>query len=226
MSKKVAIIEDEADIRELLRLHLERSGYEISLYPSGDDFLSKKKGNSFDLVILDIMLPGMDGLDVLKYLRSDEKTKEIPVIMLTAKGTEVDIVVGLELGADDYITKPFSTRELLARIKVIFRRLERSESDKIIRFGDVEIYPEKVQVKVHGNDIELTATEFNILKTLVQKKGRVFTRTQILDLLGEDRQFVLDRTVDVHILNIRKKLSTYGKNIQTIRGIGYKITEE
>jgi two-component system phosphate regulon response regulator PhoB len=134
--------------------------------------------------------------------------------------------VGLELGADDYITKPFSTRELLARIKVIFRRIERSESDKIIRFGEVEIFPEKVQVKISGSDVELTATEFNILKALVQKKGRVFTRAQILDILGEDRQFVLDRTVDVHILNIRKKLGQYGKNIQTIRGIGYKITDE
>ncbi len=224
--KRIAIVEDETDLRELLRLHVERDGYEALEFSSGDEFLRFLDAGVVDLVLLDIMLPGTDGLKICQTVRQDERLKDIPIIMVTAKGTEVDVVVGLELGADDYITKPFSPREVMARIKSLFRRLDRHESGNVLRLGDLEIFPDKVLVKVSGEEVELTTTEFKILEALMRKKGRVFTRSQILDLLGDDRQFVLDRTVDVHILNIRRKLGEYGKIIQTIRGIGYKIVED
>ncbi len=171
-------------------------------------------------------MPGTDGLKICQKIRQDERLKDIPIIMVTAKGTEVDVVVGLELGADDYITKPFSPREVMARIKSLFRRIERHDTDNVLRLGELEIFPDKVLVRVHAEEVELTTTEFKILEALMRKKGRIFTRSQILDLLGDDRQFVLDRTVDVHILNIRRKLGEYGRIIQTIRGIGYKIVED
>ncbi|MFP4458038.1 MAG: response regulator [Candidatus Zixiibacteriota bacterium] len=224
--KRIAVVEDESDLRELLKLHLERDGYESKLFATGDEFLADLDNLIFDMALLDIMLPGTDGLKICQTLRQNERFKEVPIIILTAKGTEVDIVVGLELGADDYITKPFSPRELMARIKAIFRRMEHKQSEKVIRLGDIEVFPEKIIVKLKGEQIDLTTTEFKILEALVRRKGRVLTRSQILDLLGDDRQFVLDRTVDVHILNIRRKLGSYGKIIQTIRGIGYKIIED
>lgn len=225
-AKKIAVVEDEADIRDLLKLHLENNDFEVSLFANGEKFFDEIEKRTYDLIILDIMLPGTDGLEIAKLLRSNDRTKNIPIIILTARGTEVDIVVGLELGADDYMTKPFAPRELIARIKAVFRRLERVQSDKIIRIGELEIFPDKIQVELGGKEVDLTATEFKILEALVKRRGRVLTRSQILDLLGQDRQFVLDRTVDVHILNIRKKLKDYGQIIQTIRGIGYKIVED
>lgn len=224
--KRIAIVEDEKDLLELLDLHIKRDGYETLLFDNGDDFISALDSNIFDMAILDIMLPGTDGLKICQHLKQSERFKDTPIIMLTAKGTEVDIVVGLELGADDYITKPFSPRELMARIKAVFRRTEQKTNYKVIRHGDIEIFPEKILVQVKGEPIDLTTTEFRIIEALVKRKGRVLTRSQILDVLGDDRQFVLDRTIDVHILNLRRKMGSYGKIIQTIRGIGYKVSED
>jgi len=224
--KRIAIVEDEEDLRELLRLHIEREGYEARLYATGDEFLNSVQMTSFDMLILDLMLPGTDGLDVCRILRADDSTKDIPIIMLTAKSSEADIVVGLELGADDYITKPFSIRELMARIKALFRRTEFSDDQKHLRIAGVELFRDKFLVLVDKEPIELTATEFKILECLMRRAGCVLSRNQILESLGDDRLFVTDRTVDVHILAIRRKLGNYGNIIQTIRGIGYRIVDQ
>jgi len=224
--KRIAIVEDEEDLRELLRLHIEREGYEARLYATGDEFLNSVQMTSFDMLILDLMLPGTDGLDVCRILRADDSTKDIPIIMLTAKSSEADIVVGLELGADDYITKPFSIRELMARIKALFRRTEVSDDQKHLRIAGVELFRDKFLVLVDKEPIELTATEFKILECLMRRAGCVLSRNQILESLGDDRLFVTDRTVDVHIFTIRRKLGNYGNIIQTIRGIGYRIVDQ
>lgn len=224
--KRIAIVEDEEDLRELLRLHIEREGYEARLYATGDEFLNSVQMTSFDMLILDLMLPGTDGLDVCRILRADDSTKDIPIIMLTAKSSEADIVVGLELGADDYITKPFSIRELMARIKALFRRTEFSDDQKHLRIAGVELFRDKFLVLVDKEPIELTATEFKILECLMRRAGCVLSRNQILESLGDDRLFVTDRTVDVHIFTIRRKLGNYGNIIQTIRGIGYRIVDQ
>ena len=224
--KRIAVVEDEEDLRNLLKLHLEKEGYEPLLFGNGDAFLDFVEKNTLDMVVLDLMMPGTPGLEVCKLLRSSEKTRDVPIIILTAKSTEADIVVGLELGADDYMTKPFSMRELMARIKAMFRRLSSEDSEKILRNGPVEIYQERFKVAINGESVDFTATEFNILKYLMSRKDRVLTRNQILEALGGDRRFVIDRTVDVHILNIRKKLGEYGRMIQTIRGVGYRLVEE
>ena len=224
--KRIAIVEDEEDLRELLRLHIEREGYEARLYATGDEFLNSVQMTSFDMLILDLMLPGTDGLDVCRILRADDSTKDIPIIMLTAKSSEADIVVGLELGADDYITKPFSIRELMARIKALFRRTEVSDDQKHLRIAGVELFRDKFLVLVDKEPIELTATEFKILECLMRRAGCVLSRNQILESLGDDRLFVTDRTVDVHIFTIRRKLGNYGNIIQTIRGIGYRIIDQ
>jgi DNA-binding response OmpR family regulator len=225
-ANRIAIVEDEDDLRNLLKLHLEREGYEVLLFSNGDNFLDFAGKNRVGLVILDLMMPGTNGLDVCRILRADEQNKDVPIIILTAKSTEADIVVGLELGADDYITKPFSMRELQARVKAIFRRVTKTESENTLMNGAVTAYVDRFQVYVESEQVQLTATEFSILVFLLRRKGRVLTRNQILDSLGGDRQYVIDRTVDVHILNIRKKLGDAGKMIETIRGIGYRIEEE
>jgi len=225
-TKRIAVVEDEEDLRNLLKLHLERDGFEVLLFSNGDAFLDFADKNRLGLVILDLMMPGTGGLDVCRILRTDEKNSHVPIIILTAKSTEADIVVGLELGADDYITKPFSMRELQARIKSMFRRISKSESENILSNGEVTVHVDRFQVLVDGEPVQLTATEFSILAFLMRRKGRVLTRNQILDSLGGDRQYVIDRTVDVHILNIRKKLGDAGKMIETIRGIGYRMEEE
>ena len=224
--KRIAIVEDEEDMRELLRLHIEREGYDARLYATGDEFLDSVQTTSFDMVLLDLMLPGTDGLDVCRILRADDSTKDIPIIMLTAKSSEADIVVGLELGADDYMTKPFSPRELMARIKALFRRTEISDDQKHLRIAGVELFSDRFLVLVDKEPIELTATEFKILECLMRRAGCVLSRNQILESLGDDRLFVTDRTVDVHIFTIRRKLGNYGNIIQTIRGIGYRIVDQ
>ncbi len=224
--KRIAIVEDEADMRELISLHLSREGYDIRPYQSGDDFLNALQSSVFDMIILDLMLPGTDGLQVCRIVRENIRTSNIPIIMLTAKSSEADIVVGLELGADDYITKPFSPRELVSRVKALFRRTAISDKQKVLRVAGIELFPEQILVLVEKEPIELTSTEFKILEHLMRREGRVLTRAQLLAELGEDRQFVTDRTIDVHILNIRKKLGTYGELIQTIRGIGYVLRQK
>ncbi|MCK5832237.1 response regulator transcription factor [bacterium] len=221
--KKIAVVEDENDVRKLLNLHLTREGWQVEAFSSGVDFLDIVSKDKFDLLLLDLMIPGLDGLEICKILRSNSDTKALPIIMVTAKGSEADIVLGLELGADDYVSKPFSIRELIARVKSVLRRINPGEETKTFRSGSIELSPDKFELKVDGVPVNLTATEFKILEILVKNKGRVLTRARILDYLGEDRQFVIDRTIDVHILNLRRKLQAAGDVIETIRSIGYRL---
>lgn len=225
-SKLIAVVDDEPDIVELVSLNLEKAGYKVREFYDAESFFKFLKFDVPDLVLLDIMLPDADGLEVCKYLKKEEKYSSIYVIMLTAKSDEMDKVIGLELGADDYITKPFAPRELVARIKAVLRRETKLQKSQIIRIGDIlEIDLYKYEIKVQGNRVELTSSEFKILKLLSERKGWVFSREQILDYLGAHDKGVLDRTVDVHIKNLREKLGPAGKFIKNIRGIGYKLEE-
>ncbi|MGD8538116.1 MAG: response regulator [Candidatus Aminicenantes bacterium] len=226
MGKLIAIIDDEPDIQELVSLHLSRAGFETQTFGDAKDFFRFLDSNKPDLVILDLMLPDADGLDVCKHLRKSDAYSQIPIIMLTAKGEETDRILGLELGADDYVTKPFSPRELVARVKAVLRReikLEVGEMQNIA--GIISIDPGKHEVKLKGEVIDLTTTEFRILQLLASKKGWVFSRDQILDYLWGQEKAVLDRTIDVHIKHLREKLGEAGYLIKNVRSVGYKLEE-
>lgn len=224
MSKLVAIIEDEPDIRKLIVHHLEKANFNVKEFQNGNDFFKFIDDNIPDLIILDIMLPDADGFEICKYLKNKSQFSTIPIIILTAKSEEVDKVLGLELGADDYITKPFSPRELIARVKAVLRRfVPFEETEKIIIDDILEIDLKKRQVKVEDKIVELTKTEFEILRVLSSKRGWVFTRNQILDSIWGEDIVVLDRTIDVHIKNLRDKIGKAGKFIKNVRGIGYKF---
>jgi two-component system alkaline phosphatase synthesis response regulator PhoP len=224
---KILVVDDEEDILELVRYNLAREGYRVVCSASGEQALSRARSEPFDLILLDLMLPGMDGLEVAKYLKSDSKTKHIPIIMLTAKGEEADIVTGLELGADDYVTKPFSPRILIARVKAVIRRKVQEEVDdsSIVQIYGLEIDPGKRKVLAKGSHVELTFTEFQVLYLLARRPGWVFTRFKIVDLIRGDDYPVTDRSVDVQIVGLRKKLGPYGKYIETVRGVGYRFRE-
>ena len=221
--KTIFIVDDEPDICELVSLHLQKNGFNSKSFLTASHFLKTIKNEIPDLIILDLMLPDIDGLEVCKLIRENKKTSFIPIIMLTAKGEETDRILGLELGADDYITKPFSPRELVARVKAVLRRKEQKQIDEIIDVGDIVIYPQRFEVFVSEKKVDLTSTEFRLLLILARRKGWVFTREQILEELWGGEKFVLDRTVDVHIKNLREKLGPAGRLIKSIRGIGYKI---
>ncbi len=225
MSKeKLLLVDDEEDILTLLQYNLKKEGYRVISAKTGEDALHFVKEEEPDLVVLDLMLPEMDGLEVCRILKSDERTSDIPIIMLTAKGEEADIVVGLEMGADDYVTKPFSPRILLARIKALLRRKTKKLSPKeIIKVENLIIDTGKYLVTVEGSPISLTSTEFNLLRFLAQHRGKVFTRNQLLDNVWKDEAFVTDRTVDVHIRSLRKKLADAADLIETVRGVGYRL---
>ncbi len=226
MNELIFVVDDEPDILELVSLHLKKSGFKVAEFQDGKAFLSAIEHRVPDLVILDLMLPDADGLEVCKYLRKREEFSYLPIIMLTAKVEETDKVLGLELGADDYVTKPFSPRELIARVKAVLRRRERKGNGAQVKIGGIlTLDMQKYQVGVEGRRVELTSTEFRILKLLSSKKGWVFTRDQILDYLWGDEKVVLDRTIDVHIKNIREKLGKAGKFIKNIRGVGYKLED-
>lgn len=228
MKKLIAIVDDEKDILNLITHHLKREGYQVKPFQSGKDFLLYINSVPPDLVLLDIMLPGLDGLEICRILKSKPSTESIPIIMITAKSTETDIVVGLELGADDYIVKPFRTRELVARVKSILRRYAMKDSgDGTLRVGPLSINPASYEVSIDSQKIDLTTTEFRILETLGETEGKVFTRDQLLKrkTLWGDERVVFDRTIDVHIKNLREKLGSAGKMIKTVRGIGYKLEE-
>jgi two-component system phosphate regulon response regulator PhoB/two-component system alkaline phosphatase synthesis response regulator PhoP len=226
MAKLIAIIDDEPDIRELVSLHLERAGFEAETFERSDDFLRSLDLKIPDLIILDLMLPDADGLDVCKMLRKSDSYSHIPIIMLTAKGEETDRILGLELGSDDYVTKPFSPRELVARVKAVLRREVKPEDEAIQNIaGIITIDPGKHEVKLKGDTIDLTSTEFRILQLLTSKKGWVFSRDQILDYLWGQEKAVLDRTIDVHIKHLREKLGEAAYLIKNIRGVGYKLEE-
>ena len=222
----IAIVDDEEDIVELVSHHLKREGYKVKEFYNGRDFLSFIESVVPDLAVLDIMLPGIDGLEICRILKSKTSTSSVPIIMLTAKATEADVVVGLELGADDYMVKPFSPRELVARVKTILRRVSTKDDDKrVLKLGPLSIDTEKFEASLDGKKIELTTTEFKILEVLAEGRGRVYTRDQLLKkkrLWGDDK-LVFDRTIDVHIKNLREKLGKAGNMIKTIRGIGYKL---
>jgi two-component system phosphate regulon response regulator PhoB/two-component system alkaline phosphatase synthesis response regulator PhoP len=224
---KIAVVDDEPDILELVSIHLKKNNYDVVTFENANDFLNFINSNNIDLVILDLMLPDLDGFEVCKHLKSSEKHSSIPVIMLTARSDEMEKVLGLELGADDYVTKPFSSRELIARVKVILKRNSKSEekSDSIIIGDSLKIDLKKYEVRIDGKEISLTSSEFKILELISSKKGWVYSREQILNYLGVIEKGVLDRTVDVHIKNLREKLGEHGKYIKNIRGVGYKIDE-
>jgi len=229
MSEKlITIVDDEEDIVELVSHHLKREGFKVKEFHNGRDFLSFLESVVPDLAVLDIMLPGIDGLEICRMLKSKTSTSSVPIIMLTAKASEADVVVGLELGADDYIVKPFSPRELVARVKTVLRRTTAIEDQgNVIRIGPLVVNTEKYEVSVDGNKLNLTTTEFKILEVLAEGKGRVFTRDQLLKkkrLWGDDK-LVYDRTIDVHIKNLREKLGVAGNMIKTVRSIGYKLEE-
>lgn len=222
----IAIVDDEQDIVELISYNLKRENYKTMEFFEGEKFLRFVEKKHFDLVILDLMLPGVDGLEICRRMKSNEILSDIPIIMITAKDSEADRVVGLEIGADDYIVKPFSVRELIARVKAVLRRVERKTVEKnVLEVEDLLIDRDKYLVKIKGKIIDLTPTEFRILYILFSKPGRVFGRETLLEKLWGMDKIVLDRTIDVHVVKLRKKLGEYGKYIKSIRGIGYKVEE-
>ena len=224
VGKKVYIVDDEPDISELVAVNLEKSGFSALQFEKGETFFQKLVEEIPDLIILDIMLPDSDGFEICKQLKSNEQYSHIPIIMLSAKGAELEKVLGLEIGADDYVTKPFSPRELVARVKAILRRENQETKTKQIKIGNnVVINLLTYEVFLDNKRIELTSSEYRILCYLAEKKGWVFSREQILDHLGVQEKGVLDRTVDVHIKNLREKLKSSGRYIRNIRGVGYKI---
>lgn len=225
---RILVIEDEPDITELLQYNLEREGFTVLSTRDGDRGLSEAISQTPDLILLDLMLPGIDGIEVCRALKKRADTSHIPVIMLTAKGEESDKVLGLGIGADDYITKPFSPRELTARIRAVLRRSQKQETEPAnhrIEFDGIVIDAERHEVKVREEPIYFTAAEFRILKALATRPGRVFTRDQLLEKLTGGETYVLDRNIDVHVGTIRKKLGIEGHRITTIRGVGYKFVE-
>lgn len=226
MNRLIAVVDDEPDILELVSLHLKKAGYGIRIFSGAKSFFRFLDDNTPDLVILDLMLPDMDGMEICRRLKTQPPTAAIPIIMLTARGEESDRVLGLEMGADDYVSKPFSPRELVARVKAVLRRKGPSEEGGRIEAGGIlEINRERHEVLVKGSRVDLTATEFRILTILAENKERVFTRDQVLNLLWGEDKAVLDRTIDVHIKNARAKLGPAGKLIVNVRGIGYKLRE-
>lgn len=224
--KTVAIIDDEPDIVELVSVHLRKSGFRVKAYGDGDSLFKSLATSIPDIIILDLMLPDSDGFEICQYLKKSDKYSNIPIIMLTARTHETDKILGLELGADDYITKPFSPRELAARVKVVLRRENKMTKTNLIRVGDLEIDLQRYIVQVNGEKIDLTSTEFKILRLLSERVGWVYSREKILDHLGTYEKGVLDRTVDVHIKNLREKLKESGRFIKNIRGVGYKLADD
>jgi phosphate regulon transcriptional regulator PhoB len=229
MKETILIVEDEKDITKMLEYNLQKEGYKTFSASDGEDALDEARRHHPGLILLDLMLPGMDGLEVCKELKSDTKTALIPIIMLTAKAQESDKVVGLELGADDYVTKPFSPRELIARIKAVLRRMkEKDKLPEVFKAGGLSVDFSKIRVAVKDRQIEVTAKEFELLKTLIRAKGRVLSRDYLLDTIwGLDHAMEIQtRTVDVHIRTLRKKLKGEAGCIGTVKNYGYRFVQE
>jgi phosphate regulon transcriptional regulator PhoB len=226
-SKKILVVDDEPDIVELVSYNLKKEKFEISSASDGEEALAKIRKEKFDFLILDLMLPGIQGMELCRILRSDPRTKNLPVIMLTAKGEEVDRILGLEIGADDYISKPFSPRELVARVRAVMRRTaETPTEEKIVRAGDLVINKETYSVLKRDIPLDLSSTEFRLLLYLVERRGKIFSREQLLDAVWKDEAFVEPRTVDVHIRRLRTQVEDDPSNpryIKTKRGIGYYV---
>jgi two-component system phosphate regulon response regulator PhoB len=227
MKENILVVDDEKDILELIDYNLSKNGYRVKTSTSGEDALELVKWNDYDLIILDLMLPGVDGLDLCKMIKADKQKAHIPIVMVTAKAEEADRVAGLEIGADHYVTKPFSPRELLAIVKATLRRkpVKAEEEKPVIERGDLIIHTGRHEVTVNGKPVELTHLEFQILLTLAKKPGWVMTRYQIVDAARGDGVTVTDRSVDVHIVSLRKKLGSETEYIETVRGVGYKFKE-
>lgn len=227
MTRTIAILDDEEDILKLVQNYLTKAGFIVKPFSSPEAFLRYLDRHQPDLILLDLMLPGSDGLEICRYLKKKPEKASIPVIMLTARSQEADRVTGLELGADDYITKPFSLRELEARVKAVLRRQETSAAGsggrKVFFKGRLVIEPEKYEVLVDGQRLDLSKTEFKILELLTSRPGRVFERSQILDHLWGQDKVVIPRTVDVHVRHLRGKLGPLAVSIQSVRGVGYKF---
>ncbi len=225
MNQKIYIVEDEPDIRETLKYNFSNEGFKVFTAPDGEQALSDIKKVLPEVLILDLMLPGLSGLDVCKSIRADDDIKDMSIIMLTAKGEEIDRVIGFELGADDYVTKPFSVRELILRVKVLLKKQRESlAQNKLITFGPIRMNLDAHELKVNDKEIVLTALEFKLLQHLVKRKGRVQTREQLLgDVWGYSAE-VTTRTVDTHIKRLREKLGNTADYIQTIRGVGYRFS--
>ncbi len=225
--RKILVVDDEADLLDLISYNLTKEGFEVSTASDGEEALSEIRKTRYDLIVLDLMLPGIQGMELCRILRSDPKTDTIPIIMLTAKGEEVDRVLGLEVGADDYITKPFSPRELIARIRAVLRRThEKFREGKVVRIGNLIIDAGNYTVTKNNVSLNLSATEFRLLLFLVERRGKVFSREQLLDAVWKDEAFVEPRTVDVHIRRLRAQIEDDPSNpscIKTKRGIGYYV---
>jgi two-component system phosphate regulon response regulator PhoB len=225
----ILMIEDERDIQDLLKFHLERENLKVEAFASGEEGLQFLKTGSASLILLDLMLPGIDGLEVCRRLKAQPDTRDIPIIMLTAKDSEADIVTGLELGAADYVCKPFSPRVLVARMHSVLRRpiaatVEEEESPSV-RIGSLTIDPGRHKVEIKGKEVPLTYTEFRILQLLAENPGRAFTRQQIVDQVRGESYTVTERIVDVQMVSLRKKLGPIGDWIETVRGVGYRFKE-
>ena len=227
ITKIIYIVEDEPDIRETLAYNLSQEGFKVSEFSDAESCLDKIQKKKPDLLILDLMLPGMSGLDLCKQIRTDKSLQNLAIIMLTAKGEEVDRIIGFELGADDYVTKPFSVRELILRVKVILKKqTDTTENNELVEFGPIKLNPDAHEVLINDDEIILTALEFKLLKHLIQRRGRVQTRDQLLgDVWGYSSE-ITTRTVDTHIKRLREKLGTVGDYIQTVRGVGYRLSNQ
>jgi two-component system, OmpR family, alkaline phosphatase synthesis response regulator PhoP len=223
----IVVVEDEEDIQELLKYNLTREGYQVSAFTLGEECLHLVRNTVPDLILMDLMLPGIDGLEVCRQLKQSSLTRQVPIIMVTAKGEEADVVTGLELGADDYVTKPFSPRVLLARLRTVLRtrQTEFSGEPAVLNYNDMTIHPGCHQVLVQSSPVDLTASEFRLLHMMALRPGWVFTRSQIVASLHGDNYAVSDRAVDVHIVTLRKKLGTAARYIETVRGVGYRFKE-
>lgn len=225
--ENILVVEDERDILELVFFNLSREGYRVEGASSGEEALQAVSTKLPDLVVLDLMLPGVDGLEVCKRLKGDPGTRDVPIVMLTAKGEEADVVTGLELGADDYITKPFSPRIMVARIRAVLRRKVKAaaEEDSVIKAHDLVIHPGRLEVLVKSRSVKLTSMEFRCLHFLARRPGWVFTRSQIVRAVHGEYYPVTDRSVDVLIVGLRRKLEDAGDYVETVRGVGYRFKE-
>ncbi len=231
MKKKIYIIDDEKDLREILELNLSKEGYEVQSFPSGEEALKEISNEGPDLILLDIMMEGMDGYEFCKTIRSSRGYSSIPIIFLSAKSEEFDKVLGLELGGDDYITKPFGIKEVISRVKSVLRRSESHTAkipgditeDEVLKYEGIELFPDKFLIKVDGESIKITKTEFNLLYLFLKHPGKVFTRDNIINSVKGEDIYVIDRTIDVHIMNLRKKLGKYKNLISTFSGVGYGL---
>lgn len=229
IKKKIFVVDDEADIQDILKINLTRSNYDVHAFSSAEEASGEIKKTRPDLIVLDIMMSGMDGLEFCKEIRNNPEYKNIPIIFLSAKGDVLDRVLGLELGADDYVAKPFSISELISRIKAVLRRAGKGDTGEgvkgIITYKGLTLNPENYSLKVDGKEVRLTKTEFEILTLFLRYPEKIFTRDNIIDSIRGNDVYVIDRTIDVHIMNLRKKLGNYKNVITTISGVGYGFRE-